>query len=60
MRPGHHLADALVAFDCAVADRVDVATHTIFICRVVGIRTRDDGTALVYESGGYGSVRREG
>lgn len=54
------LADALAAFDCVVADRVDVATHTIFICRVVDVRAREDGTALVYESGGYGSVRREG
>jgi flavin reductase (DIM6/NTAB) family NADH-FMN oxidoreductase RutF len=53
------LGDALAAFDCVVADAVDVATHTIFICRVVDVRSRDDGEALVWESGGFGSIRRE-
>jgi flavin reductase (DIM6/NTAB) family NADH-FMN oxidoreductase RutF len=53
------LGDALAAFDCVVADAVDVATHTIFICRVVDVRSRDDGEALVWESGGFGSIRRD-
>ncbi len=53
------LADALAAFDCVVADSVDVATHTIFICRVVDVRSREDGAALVYESGGFASVSRD-
>ncbi|MBM3522355.1 MAG: flavin reductase family protein [Alphaproteobacteria bacterium] len=48
------LADALAAFDCVVAEAVDSRTHTIFIGRVVGIRARDDGAALVYEAGRFG------
>lgn len=53
------LADALAAFDCEIADAVDVATHTIFICRVVDVRARGDGEALIYESGSFGGIRRE-
>ena len=53
------LADALAAFDCVVVDTVDVGTHTIFICRVVEVRAREDGVALIYEGGAFGSVRRE-
>ena len=53
------LTDAIAAFDCVVADAVDVATHTIFICRVVDVRWREDGDALIYEAGSFGSVRRE-
>ena len=53
------LADALAAFDCVVVDAVDVATHTIFICRVVAVRAREDGVPLAWESGGFASVRRE-
>ena len=53
------LADALAAFDCVVVDAVDVATHTIFISRVVAVRAREDGVALAWESGGFASVRRE-
>ncbi|MBM3626349.1 MAG: flavin reductase family protein [Alphaproteobacteria bacterium] len=53
------LADALAAFDCVVVDAVDVATHTIFISRVVAVRAREDGVPLAWESGGFASVRRE-
>jgi len=52
------LVDAIAAFDCVVAETVDVATHTIFIGRVVEMRVRDDGDALVYEAGSFGSVQR--
>jgi flavin reductase (DIM6/NTAB) family NADH-FMN oxidoreductase RutF len=38
---------------------VDVGTHTIFICRVVEVRAREDGVALIYEAGAFGSFRRE-
>lgn len=52
------LTDAIAAFDCVVAETVDVATHTIFIGRVVDVLVRDDGAALVYEAGTFGSVQR--
>ena len=54
------LADAIASFDCEVAETVDVATHTIFIGRVVEVRAREDGDALVYEAGSFGSVQRSG
>lgn len=49
------LADAIAAFDCVVAEAFDSATHTIFIGRVVGIRARETGRALVYEAGRFGA-----
>lgn len=52
------LADAIASFDCVVAETVDVATHTIFIGRVVEVRAREDGDALIYEAGVFGSVQR--
>lgn len=52
------LADAIAAFDCVVSEAVDSATHTIFIGRVVAVRARRGGKALVYEAGAYASVAR--
>ena len=52
------LADALAAFDCEVVEAVEVTTHTIFIGRVVEVRAREDGDALVYEAGTFGRVER--
>jgi len=54
------LVDAIAAFDCVVTETVDVATHTIFIGRAVDVRAREDGAALVYEAGSFGSVQRAG
>jgi flavin reductase (DIM6/NTAB) family NADH-FMN oxidoreductase RutF len=47
------LADALASFDCVVTERVQASTHTIFIGRVVGVRTRPKARPLVYASGTY-------
>jgi flavin reductase (DIM6/NTAB) family NADH-FMN oxidoreductase RutF len=53
------LADALAAFDCIVANAMDVATHTIFVGLVVSLNARDDGIALLYEAGGFGRLTRD-
>lgn len=47
------LADALASFDCLVTERVQGATHTIFIGRVIDVRTRPKAKPLVYASGTY-------
>lgn len=51
------LADALASFDCEVLERVRSASHTIYIGRVVGVRARERGEPLLYESGGYAGLR---
>lgn len=48
------LADALVSFDCLVAENVEASTHDIFICDVLGIVMRERcGTPLIYFDGGF-------
>lgn len=42
------LADATVAFDCVLDHAYRVGTHHILFGRVVGIRARSDGAALLY------------
>ena len=42
------LADAMVSFDCRLAEARLVGTHHIFIGQVQGIRSRADGNALLY------------
>jgi len=42
------LADAMVSFDCRLAEARLVGTHHIFIGQVIGIRARADGDALLY------------
>ena len=51
------LASALASFDCEVLERVRAASHTIYIGRVVGVRARQSGRPLLYESGNYASLR---
>ena len=51
------LEDALASFDCEVLERVRAASHTIYIGRVVGVRARQSGRPLLYESGNYASLR---
>ncbi|MCO6179313.1 flavin reductase [Ciceribacter sp. RN22] len=58
------LVDAIVSFDCRLAEARPVGTHNIFIGEVVDIRCRRDGHALLYfdrhyvhvptEAGSYG------
>lgn len=47
------LEDALVSFDCVVTERVQASTHTIFIGRVVDVRTRPKAKPLIYAAGAY-------
>jgi flavin reductase len=51
------LEDALASFDCVVLERVSTSSHTIYIGCVVGVRARDTGRPLLYESGGYAGLR---
>ena len=51
------LAGAPVAFDCAVEEMIDRATHSILIGRVLAIRTTAEAGALAYWNGGYQGLR---
>ncbi len=42
------LKDAIVSFDCVLDDVQKVGSHNILIGRVSGIRSRPDGSALLY------------
>jgi len=46
------LADALVAFECRMAQAIDCGTHTIFIGRITEVRQREE-RALIYKSGEF-------
>ena len=50
------LADAMVSFDCGLAEARLVGTHHIFIGQVIGIRSRADGNALLYFDRSYINV----
>jgi flavin reductase len=47
------LADAIVSFDCELSEARLVGTHHILIGRVAGLRSRQDGNALVYFDRNY-------
>lgn len=47
------LADAPVAFDCAVEDLIDRETHTIVLGRVRALHAVEGQGALLYRQGGY-------
>jgi len=51
------LDDAVASFDCVVAERVESATHSIFIGRVVDVRVRPDLRPLIYAGGSYAELR---
>lgn len=53
------LKDALVAFDCEVAEYIDSATHTIFIGRVVGANFTENELPLIYFQGNYSSLTNQ-
>lgn len=50
---GLFLADAQVNLFCIKEQEVSYGSHTIFIGRVVGVRTRSDISPLIYSDGGY-------
>ncbi|MCY1299597.1 FMN reductase (NADH) RutF [compost metagenome] len=45
--------DAIVSLDCELAEARLLGTHHILIGRVVGIRSRSDGNALLYFDRNY-------
>jgi flavin reductase len=47
------LSDAIVSFDCTLAEARLIGTHHIFIGDVVGVRSRPDGNALLYFDRNY-------
>ena len=47
------LSDAIVSFDCRLAEVRLVGTHNIFIGEVIDIRSRTDGHALLYFDRNY-------
>ena len=54
LRSGNQaLSDAIVSFDCRLAESRLVGTHNIFIGKVVEIRSRKDGHALLYFDRNY-------
>lgn len=50
------LHDALVSFDCEIAQIQEVGTHTIFICPIVAIQKHQQDQALVYFNRAYHHV----
>ncbi len=50
------LKDALVSFDCEIAQIQEVGTHTIFICPIVAIQKNAEDQALVYFNRAYHQV----
>lgn len=50
------LADALVAFDCEVAEMFVTRTHAVVIGEIRHIASRDDRDALLYVDGRFASV----
>ncbi len=50
------LTQALVSFDCVIAEAVEVGTHTIFLAEVRDIRIGEAQTGLVYFNRRYISV----
>nr|WP_316651204.1 flavin reductase [uncultured Gellertiella sp.] len=48
------LKDAIVNFDCEIDTVQQAGTHNILIARVIGLRRRADGNALLYMDRAYG------
>ena len=52
------LADAIVAFDCRIADAVDVGTHAVLICEVIEAAHGEVDSPLLYFARAYHSLPR--
>ncbi len=50
------LAEAAVSFDCTIAQRVDVGTHSVLFCNVEAIRTGATHEGLIYYGRHYHRV----
>ncbi|PYE26043.1 flavin reductase [Rhizobium sp. PP-CC-3A-592] len=53
------LDEAIVSFDCAVNESVDIGTHQVLFCTVLGIRETDGDIPLIYYRRGYHRILRE-
>jgi flavin reductase len=51
------LEGALIAFECVIASAVDVGTHAVLICEVVGIHEGRGRNALLYFDRAYHGLR---
>ncbi|MGO4893520.1 flavin reductase [Flavobacterium sp. W21_SRS_FM6] len=47
------LVGAAVTFDCVITERLSVATHDVFFCRVVDIKQQEKAGALLYHQRQY-------
>jgi flavin reductase (DIM6/NTAB) family NADH-FMN oxidoreductase RutF len=43
----------LANFDCLVVRGIAASSHTIFIARVIAVRTKDTGAPLIYNGGRF-------
>lgn len=50
------LSSAVVSFDCRVIEWKPVASHNVYFCGVVAVRTGEPGAALVYHERAYKHV----
>jgi len=50
------LQDATVSFDCRIASKADVGSHTILFCEVLAIACHDVADGLIYFDRGYHRV----
>ena len=50
------LDGALANFDCIVVREIEAATHTVFIGRVLGVRTNEAGKPLIYSHGRFTGI----
>lgn len=50
------LEDALVSFDCEIAEVQSVGTHSVFLCRVLAIKQSQQDESLVYFNRAYHTV----
>ena len=50
------LDDALVSFDCEIEQVQAIGTHSVFMCRVVGIRQSQQNESLIYFNRAYHQV----
>lgn len=50
---------ALVNFDCEITETVQAGTHTVFLGRVVAVRTTEAGEPLLYFDGDYAGLAAE-
>ncbi len=51
------LKDAVVSFDCRIAERHEVGTHTVFFCTVEGIQTAEAHEGLIYFGRTYHQIK---